>query len=113
MAVRRAAQPQVHWSVWVFASVGLAFLAAGAVLMVRACVFRLPPGSAAREAHVRRSSAWSQIYAGDDPHGAPTRAYNAAVRRVRRSALAWACQAHAAPVVGPTQRAGAVTPSAR
>jgi hypothetical protein len=37
MAVRRAQAPPVHWSVWLCASVGLAFLAAGSYFMVRAC----------------------------------------------------------------------------
>jgi hypothetical protein len=35
MAVRRAAAPPVHWSLYVFACVGLAFLGAGAFSMAR------------------------------------------------------------------------------
>lgn len=35
MAVQRGGTPPVHWSVWLFASIGLAFVLAGALNMVR------------------------------------------------------------------------------
>jgi hypothetical protein len=97
MAVRRAQAPPVHWSLWVFATIGLCFVAAGTYSMARPRAaparqrarqrrhaVQLTPAtrSAPRAVGPRRAAA-HQVYSYADPHDAPAKAYQAAVRCAR------------------------------